>query len=81
MEISFNNDDCLLIEGDNLLRDCCQNEPLLMCRIFTGASFLILAASISISVFLFYRHRSFNIILHLLINLTFLGIFTHINLF
>lgn len=67
--------DCEL--GKDVQRDCCKNNPLLMCRLFASLSLTIFLISFSISMFLFMRRHligkeSFNFLLHLLINLAFL---------
>lgn len=65
------------LTGD-INRDCCMNRPIMMCRIFASLSAFILLLSLSVSLFLFLRRHyvgkeTFNVTLHLLINLTFLS--------
>jgi hypothetical protein len=63
---------------DDISRDCCMNAPLKICRISAIVSLTLLMASMSASMFLFCRRHtvgkeSFNLFLHMLINLTFLS--------
>ena len=71
--------DCVLT--NDMERDCCGNEPLKFCRIFSGFSGLFVLLALSISIFLFRKQHliakksTYNFYMHILINLTFLGTF------
>jgi hypothetical protein len=60
-------------------RDCCGNEPLKFCRIFSGFSGLFVLLGLFISCFLFRKQHlgakksTYNFYMHILINLNFIG--------
>jgi hypothetical protein len=68
-------DDCAL--ADNFMRDCCNENPLKVCRVSAGVSTLVFLFSLSISVYLYTNRQrvhkeTFNLLLHVVINLALL---------
>jgi hypothetical protein len=62
----------------DIYRDCCMDRPLMMCRVFALVSSVIFALSVVTSLLLYLRRHkigkeTFNLPLHLLINMTFLS--------
>lgn len=72
---------CTFADQPKMYRDCCNGNPLLLCRVFAGISMFILVASLSTSAVLFRKrilsmNEQFNRIIHLTVNLTILSTYS-----